>query len=46
MSALHARSCCKGTVALNKFLREDAGVTFDVVNVLGVISEELAFVLE
>lgn len=41
-------ACCgrKGAVTLDELVRSDAGVSFDVVDVLGEVGEEFAFVLQ
>jgi hypothetical protein len=44
--ALHARSGCKGAMALDQLVRMDSGKDFQVVNVLRVLGQKLALVLE
>ena len=46
MGALEARGGGEGAVALDEVGGEDAGVGFDVVDVLGVVGEELGAVLQ
>ena len=44
--AFHTSSSCKGSMTLNHLLGQYPGISFNVVNVLGVIGQQLSLVLK